>query len=87
MLPPSRGAGNADAKHNLKIPQMVAAAQQPAPMKTQPQPQPQQPQPQPQQPVPSTRSTKLEDAKESCILIGFKPGTEKLGDCVLKLLK
>jgi len=84
--------GNADAKHNLKIPQMVAAAQQPAPMKTQPQPQVQsqpqpQPQPQAQQLVPSARSMKIEDAKESCILIGFKPKTEKFEDCVLKLSK
>ena len=37
-------------------------------------------------PTVSAKKTPLEKAKEQCAEIGFKKGTEKFGDCVMKLL-
>jgi uncharacterized lipoprotein len=52
--------------------------------------QPQQPQPQPQpQPqkisVPNNRSMSIEAAMGKCTALGFKPNTEKFGECALEL--
>ena len=37
-------------------------------------------------PTVTARKSSLEKAKEQCAEIGFKKGTEKFGDCVMKLL-
>jgi len=40
----------------------------------------------PKQPIQSFQKSPLEKAKEQCAEIGFTKGTEKFGDCVMKLL-
>ena len=37
-------------------------------------------------PTITDKKSPLEKAKEQCAEIGFKKGTEKFGDCVMKLL-
>ena len=73
--------GQPNAIENLKLPGMVVAAQQ--------QQQTYQPQ-QPYQPTPQPKSeskTDMTSAMGKCSELGFKKGTEKFGDCVLKLSK
>lgn len=38
-------------------------------------------------PTTAKQEVSLEDAKQKCIDIGFKPGTENFGNCVLKVAK
>ena len=37
-------------------------------------------------PTPATSSSKLDNAKSTCTEIGFTAGTEKYGECVLKMM-
>ena len=68
--------GEPKSIENLKLPQMLAAAQQ-----QQQYQQTYQPTPQPK----SESKTDMTSAMSKCSDLGFKKGTEKFGDCVLKL--
>ena len=72
--------GNVEAIENLKLPDMISAAQQ-YPQTYQPQ-QTYQPTPQPKS---ESNKTDMTSAMSKCSDLGFKKGTEKHGDCVLKL--
>ena len=74
--------GNVEAIENLKLPDMISAAQQ-YPQTYQPQ-QTYQPTPQPKS---ESYKTDMTSAMSKCSDLGFKKGTEKHGDCVLKLSK
>jgi TPR repeat protein len=71
--------GEPKSIENLKLPQMLAAAQQ-----QQQYQQPYQPTPQPKG---ESNKTDMTSAMSKCSELGFKKGTEKFGDCVLKLSK
>ena len=68
--------GEPDAIENLKLPEMITAAQQYQ--------QTYQPTPQPKS---ESNKTDMTSAMSKCSDLGFKKGTEKHGDCVLKLSK
>jgi TPR repeat protein len=68
--------GEPNAIENLKLPGMVVAAQQYQ--------QTYQPTPQPKS---ESNKTDMTSAMSKCSDLGFKKGTEKFGDCVLKLSK
>jgi TPR repeat protein len=71
--------GEANAIENLKLPQMLAAAQQQQQYQQTYQPTP--------QPKSESNKTDMTSAMSKCSELGFKKGTEKFGDCVLKLSK